>query len=176
MTVAGWQSGMPQDERRFKHALILSLLLHVLVLAYTKPSMDIARRGDTALTVTLTTSAETATPEAIDKSDPDAQDVIALPASPNTPPKQTVKLSAKPERSAQSSAEQAAAKSGLAMSRGQSKVQALLVIDSLGNVTQIHWKQLPAMTDDELKKIEQRLRQKIYLSNGFQYTVVEELD
>ncbi len=176
MTVAVWQSASLQDERSFKTALILSVLLHMLLLAYARPTMELAQRGDKVLTVSLTSSAETTVPESAEKSDADAQNVIALPAKPNTRPEQTVRTTVKPDRGAQPAEEQIAAKSGLVMSRGHSKVQVLLVIDSGGKVTQIHWRQLPAMTDEELKRLEEGLRQKIYLSNGLEYTVIEELD
>jgi len=56
------------------------------------------------------------------------------------------------------------------------KLSALLVIDASGHVGPIYWKQLPAMTDEAFKRLEQRLRQKAYPPSGMEYTVLEPLE
>ena len=53
------------------------------------------------------------------------------------------------------------------------KVQALLLVDENGKVDQIIWKALPALTEETLQQIEQRLRTKTYLVTGKSYTLYE---
>lgn len=57
-----------------------------------------------------------------------------------------------------------------------SQVQALLLIDADGKVQQIIWNKLPALTEQGLSKMEQRLRQKSYLITGRPYTTTETVE
>lgn len=57
-----------------------------------------------------------------------------------------------------------------------SQAQALVVIGEDGTVRQIIWKQLPAVTEEELRQMELHLRQQAYLARGVVYTMPETIE
>jgi len=169
-----------QDERRLQKFLLVSVLLHALILARFNAHREIASHGGSTdvLTVTLVKQKSAASPAPAEtKLVVEGADVIAL----QNHSHKTEKLST---RTAQVNRPRHGIASPTAsnqtgnrvMSHSPGKAQALLVIDSSGRVGQIHWYQLPAMTPEEFSKLEQRMRQKIYLSNGVEYTVLVDIE
>lgn len=164
-----------QDERRLRVAFFLSALLHVIVLSYSKPFAAMAQKGgkEIVLTVILPTPTEAPRlPEPKDKPAPEAKKPIILRSPSRVLSQQAIKSPVD-----QGTPKPTAVVAGSpVISKGHGKVKALLVIDGSGRVKHIHWNQLPAMSDEELIKLEQGLRQKIYLPSGMEHTVIEEVE
>lgn len=178
-----WRPASPalQDEHRLLAALVFSALLHAFILTRFSLPREIAQHGDrssSVLTVTLVTqkpAASLAAPEA--KPEAQAVAVIALRNPAKSPQRLSVKTSpASRERNGAAATGASSIRGSQVVSQGRGKLQVLLVIDGSGRVGQIHWYQLPAMTEEEFHKLEQRLRQKIYLPSGVEYTVTEQVE
>ena len=173
----GFSSFFLREKLRLQLYLVLSILLHALILLRLNPPQELARQGaaPSVLTVTLM--------RPISRTSLKVNSVVKNGAviSSHHQAKSLQNYAIKPlpvnlERNGVASAVLPEIMGGKVVDRGSGKLKVLLVIDSSGRVGHIHWNQLPAMTKEELNNLEQKLRQKIYLSNGMEYTVIEEVE
>jgi hypothetical protein len=178
-----------EDEQRFGHALLASLLLHVLVLGYVKGVEPLRKLGYSgALSVNFRASAAvddkrgvvtpppvtplappTATPAATPAMTQTQTVAPPLPANKPQPiPQTAVSRLVVPQRAA---APERAAENGVrgtraAASRGPGVVDVLLVIGSDGHPQGIYWDALPALTRAQFEQLEAIIRRQVYASSS----------
>ncbi|HEY8096518.1 MAG TPA: hypothetical protein VIE65_10570 [Methylobacter sp.] len=181
-------------------ALFFSILLHFTVLVFLNPARPVnVLKSDIVLTVSLApapnsaiiepASAEKPLSEPIEeqpeitKEKPEIEQMTIEKPISSSPQKTTTNpannhvidiqnsLSGKEVKSTPSDPTIRSQESDSA-----SQVQALLLIDADGKVQQIIWNKLPAITEEGLSKMEQRLRQKNYLITGKSYTTTETVE
>jgi hypothetical protein len=180
-------------------ALLLSILAHLGAMAFWKiPFPPTALEGQKALTVILlprqdanAPKAETAplpepalmeapAPVEVMPEPPKAE--LPKPPQPISSPRQEPQVSnaaPAPENQSANQESQPLPADPLVESRQNQiagKAQALLLIDQNGTVEQIIWKQLPAVSEEELREMERRLRLRAYLARGKRYTVPESIE
>jgi hypothetical protein len=176
-----------RSDNTFRAALLLSALIHLVVILYLKlPELVEPMQGKMALSVILAKPQDVGQPAA--EPPPIVTPVIQqLPALP--PPEVPVKHEqAPPPMDAPKPMPEPKSESAPGETLQQTpadpvesspqiveagKVQALLLIDERGKVHQIIWQVLPAITEETLQQIEQRLRTKTYLATGKSYTLYE---
>lgn len=149
-----------------------SIVLHAVTLSYLQPAWDQSRRGDRqgVIEATLRPTSEPAE-RLVANAAPSITNAQALPLT------RKIALRPSPAVDVRHDFErQLGVNVNAAANQGARQLGALLVIDAAGRVGPIHWKQLPPMTDDALRRLEQRLRQKSYPAIGVEYTVIEVLD
>jgi hypothetical protein len=164
------------DEKRFQRTLGLSVLLHALLLLAWKPPPQIWKAADHAvLTVVLRGVAPLAqsSPAAVAQK----QDVAVLvqqqpaPATFSVPPKPAASGTSAPSATRPQSTPAASPARVVAkptpgrLSNAPPAaigVTVLLVIDGNGRVGQIFWDKLPALTDDQFRRLEAVIREKTY--------------
>ncbi len=173
-----------EDEQRFGHALLASLLLHVLVLGYVKGVEPLRKSGyGGALSVSFRAAAAVddkrgvvTPPPVTPPPPPSATPAMAqvqtlappLPASKPQPlPQPAASRLVVPQRAA---APERAAESGVrgtraALSRGPGVVDVLLVIGADGHPQGIHWDALPALTRAQFEQLEAMIRRQVYASS-----------
>lgn len=151
-------------ERRLATAILSSALAHALVLSYLQPSWERVPRGS-VINASL-----------IQRHDGPSSRIAATDAKPvqalrQAPPQVTSVRDKPPVASPQPGA-------NIRNAADQSRrgLSVLLVIDADGRVGPIHWNQLPPMTEETLRRIEQVLRQKTYPSMGLEYTLIEPVE
>lgn len=173
-----------EDEQRFGHALLASLLFHVLVLGYVKGVEPLRKSGyGGALSVNFRAAAsvddkrDVVTPPPVTPPPPtsatpamtQAQTLAPpLPASKPQPLPQPAasrivapKGSASPERAAESGVRGSRA----ALNRAPGVVDVLLVIGADGHPQGIYWDVLPALTKPQFEQLEAILRRQVYASS-----------
>ncbi len=185
-------------DNTFRAALLLSMLIHLVVMLYLKlPDLVAPMRAKATLSVILAMRQEAGQPTA----EPPPSEVTpvmqpppeAIPQPPQEVIKQEVplpmatKLPLTPAPESEAVSEQVSKPvpgetlqevpadpveaSSQIVEAG--KVQALLLVNERGTVTQVIWKVLPAITDETLQRMEQHLRAKGYITTGKPYTVYE---
>ena len=190
---SGW-AGRPDEHIRA--ALLLSLLLHLGMLAFWKlPPLILAMEGQKVLTVILLPPQPSSLPEAEMQAvpEPELADSVPppLPAehakAPEHEPEPPVERREAPvppasithQPAAESELFQAAPANPIVETRDNQialQAQALLVIGADGSVGQIIWKSLPAVTEEELRRMEQMLRSGAYQATGRKYPVTQTID
>ncbi len=176
-----------EDEQRFGHALLASLLLHVLVLGYVKGVEPLRKSGyGGALTVNFRASAAVdekqgvATPPPVTPPAPPSatpamtQVQTAAPPLPASkpqplPPRESAasrvgvpQRAASPERAAESGVRGTRA----VLNRGPGVVDVLLVIGADGHPQGIYWDVLPALTRAQFEQLEAIIRRQVYASSS----------
>lgn len=190
--IPGWAS---RPDEFIRAALLLSVLAHLATMAFWKmPFPPMALEGRKALTVILLPRQGASTPKlqapplpepAVNEAPAEATIKTELPKPPPRPatssPQQQQPSNAAPAPESQPVKEEHQAlpadpvvENHLIQTAG--KAQALLLVDENGAVRQIIWKQLPAVSEAELKEMERRLRQRGYLARGELYTVPESIE
>jgi len=180
-------------------ALLLSVLAHLAAMVFWKmPFPPMALEGQKTLTVILLPRQDTSAPkqeppplpEPVVKEAPDEVAIkpeppkteLPKPPQPVSSPRQNAQLS----NTAPALEDQPVKKELNALPadpvvenrliQTAGKAQALLLVDENGTVRQIIWKQLPAVSEAELREMELRLRQQGYLARGNLYTVSESIE
>jgi hypothetical protein len=195
--IPGWAS---RPDEFIRAALLLSVLAHLAAMAFWKlPFPPMALEGRKALTVILLPRQGASAPkpevpslpepavkeapaEATIKPEPPKAELLKPPPPPAiSSPQQRQPSDDAPAPENQPVKEDIQAlpadpvvENYLVQSAG--KAQALLLVDESGTVRQIIWKQLPAVSEAELKEMERRLRQRGYLARGKLYTVPESIE
>jgi hypothetical protein len=173
-----------EDEQRFGHALLASLLLHVLVLGYVKGVEPLRKSGyGGALTVNFRASASVdgkpgvVTPPPVTPPAPPSATLAMTQAQSVPPPLPANKPQPLPPSAAsrvgtpqRTSLPERAAESGgrstrTASSRGPGVVDVLLVIGADGHPKGIHWDALPALTTPQFEQLEAIIRRQVYASS-----------
>jgi hypothetical protein len=186
-----WRFPASPDERRLWTSLCLSALLHAAFFIYLKPMPLPGEQGDrrSVLSVSLAPSAavasrsleasvaetaglESVTPAASKLSAADRREF--QPPKPETEAHKVELANIAPKAAISKQPITSAGIQVAAPARG--KVVALLVIDGSGRVQDIGWNELPAMTDDQLRQLERRIRQKTYFATGRQYTTTDSVE
>lgn len=173
-----------EDEQRFAHALLASLLAHVLVLGYVKGVEPLRKAGlGGALNVSFRTSAATEpmrAPESPSPAEASAASAMALvqartPAPSLAAPKP--KLALKPTTAAEGrdarpalaaaprAAEGLAGRARAASAKGPGIVEAVLIIGADGHPQGIYWTALPALTTAQFEQLEALIRRQVYASS-----------
>lgn len=163
-----------EDEQRFAHALLASLLVHVLVLGYVKGVEPLRKSGSGgALSVSFRASAAVdekpgvvAPTPAVEPSPPllkpaMTQARISAPPLPSVkPPPLPLQRATSPDRALEGGAR------GIrqAASRGPGVVEVRLVIGTDGHPQGIYWDSLPALTVTQFEQLEAMLRRQVYAS------------
>ena len=181
-------------------ALLLSVLAHLGALAFWQlPPLPRTLEGRTFLTVILLPPQNASLPKT--EQQPLPESTIKEPPAPVPlkPEPSIMELPKTPEPAPSSQQELHVSNAAPAMEEDQPAIEefralpadpvaenrniqtagqarALLLIGEDGAVRQIIWNQLPAVTDEELRQMEQRLRQKAYLARGGLYTVTETIE
>jgi hypothetical protein len=164
-----------EDEQRFAHALLASLLVHVLVLGYVRGVEPLRTSGSGgALNVSFRAAAAddqkpgaVAPPPAVERSQPllkPAMTQARIPAPPLPsvkPPPLPPQPAAAPDRALESGAR------GIrqASNRGPGVVEVRLVIGTDGHPQGIYWDSLPALTVTQFEQLEAMLRRQVYASS-----------
>lgn len=157
-----------EDEQRLAHALLASLLAHVLVLGYVKGVEPLRKAGlGGALNVSFRTSSATElmrAPESPPPTEVSAASAMALvqartPAPSLAAPKP--KLALKPTAAAEGLAGRARA----ASAKGPGIVEAVLIIGADGHPQGIYWTALPALTTAQFEQLEALIRRQVYASS-----------
>jgi len=180
-----------RSDNIFRAALFLSVLLHLVAIQYLRlPELAEPMRGKAALSVILAEPQDVGRPVPEPPTPipaPVLQQPLEVPKPPpleaavkdeqTTPPMDIAKPIPQP-KSEPTSGETLQETPADPVESNQEiveagKVQALLLVDYEGKVTQIIWKTLPAIADETLQQIEQQLRARIYLATGKTYTVYE---
>ena len=163
------------DEKRFQLTLGLSVLLHaVLLLAWKLPPQVWKVADNAVLTVVLRAASPMAqSSQAVEKK----QDIAILvqkdpaPAAFSVPPKTVVQGAVVPPATRpQPSLPATPARVAIQPAPGQPSsappapvgVTVLLVVGTEGRVEQIFWNQLPALTDEQLRRVEAVIRDRTY--------------
>ncbi|MBI5110262.1 MAG: hypothetical protein HZA62_16115 [Rhodocyclales bacterium] len=173
-----------EDEQRFGHALLASLLVHLLVLGYVKGVEPLRKPGyGGALTVNFRASAAVddkqgiATPPPVAVPAPPAATPAMTQAQTLAPPLPASKPRPQPPPAAsrigmpqRAAAPERAAENGVrgtrvASSRGPGVVDVLLVIGADGHPQGIYWDVLPALTRAQFEQLEGILRRQVYASS-----------
>lgn len=162
------------DEKRFQITLGLSVLLHaVLLLAWKLPPPLWKTADHAVLTVVLRGAASLApsAPAEAEKKGEVSVLVQPAPATFSVPPKPATQAVAEPSAARPQSA-QIASPARVAPQPTQGRpsnaipapvgVSVMLVIGGDGRVRQIIWDQLPALTDEQLRRVEAAIREKAY--------------
>lgn len=173
-----------EDEQRFAHALLASLLVHVLVLGYVKGVEPLRKAGlGGALNVSFRSSAATAEEQAPvppPKPAPPAATAALAQTRVAAPPLATPKLQAlpppapvaerkgaqRPAASAVRSAEGQASRARASNAKGPGVVEVLLIIGSDGHPQGIYWTALPALTTAQFEQLEAIIRRQVYASSA----------
>lgn len=172
------------EERRFVFSLGLSVALHVWVIGFLQPSHAVRYRGAYGeLSVTFIKTATLAQMPIADAGTVESlpsEDSAAKPLSARVPERPAVKPAAtakKPQVALDSRAGRAspsvaapsplkqdiqAAAGTRAPQRGPGEVSMLLVIDVGGRPGKIIWNSLPALTNEQLRILEARIRSRSY--------------
>lgn len=163
-----------EDEQRFAHALLASLLVHVLVLGYVRGVEPLRKSGSGgALTVSFRTSAAidekpgVAAPPPVVEPLPPSLTAAMTQARIPAPPLPSVKPPPLPPQRA--AAPDHALESGTrgirrASNRGPGVVEVRLVIGTDGHPQGIYWDSLPALTTSQFVQLEGMLRRQVYAS------------
>lgn len=170
-----------EDEQRFGHALLASLLLHVLVLGYGKGVEPLRKPGNGgALTVNFRFSAAVDEKQGVVTPPPvptpalpsttptisQAKTVVSpRPANKPLPPSAASRIDApqrvpSPEHAAESGVRDARA----ASNRGRRGIVVLLEIGADGHPQAIYWDKLPALTRPQFEQLEAIIRRQVYAS------------
>jgi hypothetical protein len=175
-----------EDEQRFGHALLASLLVHVLVLGYVKGVEPLRKPGyGGALTVNFRASAAVDEKQGVPAPPPVTPLApVATPAMTQTqtlaPPLPASKPQLQPQPSPAASrigipqraaSPERAGENGVrgtraAASRGPGVVDVLLVIGSDGHPQGIYWDALPALTRAQFEQLEAIIRRQVYASSS----------
>ncbi len=167
-----------EDEQRFAHALLASLLVHVLVLGYVKGVEPLRKPGfGGALNVSFRTPAA-AERRQVAPQPPDpvpatttAMVQVQVPAPPLAATKQkSIPAPAVERKDAQAAAATTAAggqsSRGRAVSaKGPGVVEVMLIIGANGHPQGIYWNALPALTTAQFEQLEAIIRRQVYASS-----------
>ena len=171
-------------DRPFWTALLLSAVLHGAVLFAWKMPWKAPAKGHGKGAVTVTLKGPTAPPRELPDSRVEpvvearptrpAPTVLAQRAVPTPAVKTATPAAVRPPISAGSPL--GAVGNTSVTSRGLGRVTVILVVDPSGRVGEIHWNELPAMTNESLLRLEARLRQRVYPPALATHPVVEPVD
>ncbi|MCX7150510.1 MAG: hypothetical protein NTY05_14075 [Rhodocyclales bacterium] len=163
------------DEKRFHLTLGLSVLLHAALLLAWKLPPQVWKAADHAvLTVVLRGAAPLAqSSPATAEHQPDVALLVQkdpAPATFSVPPKALVPGAVVPPAARQPMLVASPARMAVQPTPGRLStsdpaavgVTAMLVIDADGRLGQIFWDKLPALTDEQLRRVETVMRQKTY--------------
>lgn len=163
-----------EDEQRFAHALLASLLVHVLVLGYVRGVEPLRKSGSGgALTVSFRTSAlvdekpGVVAPPPVVKPLPPSLTAAMTQARIPAPPLPSVKPPPlPPQRAAAPDPELESGARGIRQTsnRGPGVVEVRLVIGTDGHPQGIYWDSLPALTTSQFVQLEGMLRRQVYAS------------
>ncbi len=173
-----------EDEQRFGHALLASLLLHVLVLGYVKGVEPLRKSGyGGALSVSFRAAATVddkrgvvtpppVTPPAPLSATPAMTQIqtAAPPLAASKPQPLSQPASSRIVAPQRAAAPERAAESGIrgsrtALNRAPGVVDVLLVIGADGHPQGIYWDVLPALTRAQFEQLEAILRRQVYASS-----------
>jgi|JI10StandDraft_1071094.scaffolds.fasta_scaffold205650_2 hypothetical protein len=168
-----------EDEQRFAHALLASLLAHVLVLGYVRGVEPLRKAGvggalnvsfrSTAATGQILAQARLPTPVAATAALVQAQVTAPRLATPKPQPQPapTVERKGSPESAAAAlhSAESFASRVRASSAKGPGVVKVLLIIGADGHPQGIYWTALPALTTEQFEQLEAIIRRQIYASS-----------
>jgi hypothetical protein len=164
-----------EDEQRFAHALLASLLVHVLVLGYVKGVEPLHKPGfGGALNVSFRTPAAaerrqvTPPPESVPATTT-AMVQVQVPAPPLAAKRKPIPAPAVERKDAQAAATPAAggqSSRGRAVSaKGPGVVEVMLIIGADGHPQGIYWNALPALTTAQFEQLEAMIRRQVYASS-----------
>ncbi len=168
-----------EDEQRFAHALLASLLAHVLVLGYVKGVEPMRKPGfGGALNVSFRAPAaerrQVPVPTPLPDSVPATTTALVqvqVPAPPLAAKKQKSIPAPDLERkdaqaTAATTAAEAQSSGGRANSpKGPGVVEVMLIIGADGHPQGIYWKALPALTTAQFEQLEAIIRRQVYATS-----------
>jgi hypothetical protein len=180
-TLPAWAS---RPDEIIRAALLLSVLAHLAAAVFFKlPFPLLALEGRTALTLILLPRQLVDAPKPVTQTPPEPTPeekpapVTVIPTQPHEiagpHPQQPASHPAPAQENPVKEELRAlpanpVVENRIVQTAGQA--QALLMVDEEGNVRQIIWKQLPAVSEEELKEMERRLRQRGHIARGELYT------
>jgi hypothetical protein len=165
-----------EDERRFRLTLGLSVAFHVLLLLLWKLPAPAWKAADAAVLTVVLRGAATALPKVEATSEPQrapsvlrqmepAPATFSIPARPPVPA-QAPPAPIRPSSASAGEAGRKAAKSAPGKIANASPavvgVAVKLVTDDTGRANQIYWSNLPALTDEQLRRVEAAIRARRY--------------
>jgi hypothetical protein len=166
-----------EDEQRFAHALLASLLVHVLVLGYVKGVEPLRKPGfGGALNVSFRAPAAAerrqVTPPLPDSvpATTTALVQVKVPApplaavKPDPAPVPAVERIGTP-RAAAPAAEGQGSHGRAATAKGPGVVKVMLIIGADGHPQGIYWNALPALTTAQFEQLEAMIRRQVYASS-----------
>jgi hypothetical protein len=167
-----------EDARRFQFTLGFSVALHAALLLAWKLPPPVWKVADHAVLTVVLRGAATAIPVSPKAAEPERDVAVlvqkeATPAIFSVPPKPAVQAPAVPAVSrsplplAGPGGRIAAQASPGRISNAPSApvgISVLLVTGDDGRVNQIYWNKLPALTDEQLRRVERAIRAKTYAS------------
>lgn len=175
-----------EDERRFKVTLVVSAVLHALILLTWKIPPQMRNAVDsTVLTVVLRGTSSSATVSVTqrdqEKRPDDEPPVLGLKApEPVVLPSQRYATSMAPIATKSGTtgdagrlAKQATPGAVVNVPPRPAGVTVMLVIGGDGRVNEIYWSTLPALTDEQLRRVERAIRGRAYMPGQ---TVTEVFD
>jgi hypothetical protein len=169
-----------EEEDRFAHALLFSLLVHVLVLGYVKGVEPLRRAGGGGvLTVTLPGPAVERPAAAIRQ--PEAPVAIQVPATPRpaTPlPQPRPRVAAVPPPASappRADGTPGGGGAGATARRGYGVVDVVMIVGGDGHPQTLIWDRLPALTQPQFDELERLLRRQAYPSSAGA-RIVQEID
>ncbi len=168
-----------EDEQRFAHALLASLLVHVLVLGYAKGVEPLRKPGfGGALNVSFRTTAATDRPQVLAPTsllDPVPPPTRAMVQANEPAPPLAAKQRPNPAPAVKRNEAQAVvttpavegqtSRSRAPTAKGPGVVEVKLIIGADGHPQGIYWNALPALTTAQFEQLEAILRRQVYASS-----------